>query len=1087
MRTPIIFFLGLLITTTTNSQVKVIDKPDRNVMEIRNELLGIVIPKESAFDPKNAGKIPAPIQSIIYYDGSYSDNTTNYLLYTVPATSLKVKIVKQTTDECIIELRYTFKKPEFTFMGEKYKGGGPGPGYYLCTITIRKNSKSVIVEEDSNYDICYFLKLNRGLNPNKARYRGWSATSPEFGQMPDGSVYRQYSENKYVDATVTIRHTKDEFYQNLSLWQPAGGEINTGHYWMLFNDQAQQSANMLGFYHGRPSRYIQSGNNGVRLFLRMQDEVMKEEKNIIELYVSLQRRGPDNSWAPHRRIEWCLYISTKQDVLPPEEIQPIAIEQNNVTGLGKKIDTYAQKKAVLIPAFYQGALYMPKHKIQELIAKVKKDDDFYNKVYLYNYDLKPVLDAWRDKKAAQTLINEIVSYGKNLETIYKSGDGIHTFSTVYWRGAMVFKKMALQASCLFADTSIKIQPAEKRDIEKTIALMARISWDDDNVPLQDTAGVNYGPANMYSQFKNNGRSFFALLFANDPEFSARAKMVATEVVKDINNGIYENGSSFATPHYTQTVIDPILFTMLQLKQAGIKNLFAEKGKLYRFFDFYTSLLTPPSVRFSGNRKLISLGDGSEESATSFGLMAAGIEESDEKYSKKLYSIFYNGPIRTSIYGYIALTIDLTRNPKIDFQSANSNYDGYLSHFRSSVNTENESALWVLNGDKYFDHRNDDRGEFVIYALKTPVSLSRSCFYYPRAWGAAIRNMVIPENRFPEWSGSNQPIEPDSKNGLIWHQSSQVEYASLGKSAVSISKMERKPETWVRKIVMISSNEERPIFIFFDSINNNQPNIWSMLLMSEGTVQTPAGAITPNERIHNGNTLQQLPEGSPARTLQKGIQRFSFTGQAWPVEMHSTRGINFDLYTVSPISTEFSLAQWTTTWQNSIEAQEYNLTMKKPYSEAQQIIRVKSKSPFFHLLIPYKKGEAPYTVAAQENNRILLSNNSEQIIVSSKYYFFTTTAGKKIIASFGSEKIIEKGFSIEGGPTEIEVEGNEIIIRIHGNSGVRKITIPYKIKSTQNLPMKVIPGGTQIEINFKSKGLNMLSSQQGYEKFIFKML
>jgi hypothetical protein len=1085
MRTAVFLFWWLLLAVTVKSQVRIVDKPNTNVMEVRNELLGVVIPKESAFDLKNAGKIPAPIQSIIYYDGSYSDNTTNYLLYTVPATSLKIKIVRQTADECIVVLRYTFQKPEFTFMGEKYRAGGAGPGYYQCTITVRKNSKSVIVEEDSNYDICYFLKLNRGLNPDKARYRGWSSTSPELGQMPDGSVYRQYSENKYVDALVNIRHTKDEFYQNLSLWQPAGGEINTGHYWMLFNDKAQQSANMLGFYHGRPSRYIQSGNNGVRLFLRMEDEVMKEEKNILELYVSLQRRGPDNSWAPHRRIEWCLYISTKKDLLPPEEIQPIAIEQNNVAGLGKKIDLYAQKKAVLIPAFYQGALYMPKQKIQELITRVKNDDNFYNKVYQYNYDLKPVLDAWRDKKAAQLLINEIISYGKNLESIYKNGDGIHTFSTVYWRGAMVFKKMALQASCLFADASIKIQPADKQAIEKTIALMARISWDDDNVPLQDTAGVNYGPANMYSQFKNNGRSFFALLFANDPEFSARARMVATEVVKDINTGIYENGSSYATPHYAQTVVDPILFTMLQLKQAGIKNLFAEKGKLHRFFSFYTSLLTPPSVRFLGNRKLISLGDGSEESATSFGLMAAGVEESDEKYSQKLYSIFYNGPIRTSIYGYIALAIDLTRNPKSDFQSANSNYEGYLSHFRSGVNSENESALWVLNGDKYFDHRNDDRGEFVIYALKAPLSLSRSCFYYPRAWGAGIRNMVIPENKFPEWSSNSQPIEPDPKIGGIWHKSSQVEYASLGKSSVSVSKMERKPETWMRKIIMVAPKEERPVFIFFDSINNNQPNIWSMLLMSEGAVQTPAGAITPVERLHNGNSIQQLPEGTPVKPIQKGLQRFSFNGQTWPAEMHSTKGINFDLYTISAASSEFSLAQWTTTWQNSIEAQEYMQTMKKPYSEAQQIIRIKSTSPFFHILIPYKKGEATYTVVSRENRRVLLSNQTEQMILTPQYYYFTAT-GKIIVASFGSEKITEKGFSIEGGAAEIETEGNEITIRVHGNSGMRKIIVPYKVKPLQNLPVKTVTGGTQIEINFKSKGLDLLSSEQGYEKIVLKI-
>jgi hypothetical protein len=111
----------------------------------------------------------------------------------------------------------------------------------------------------------------------------------------------------------------------------------------------------------------------------------------------------------------------------------------------------------------------------------------------------------------------------------------------------------------------------------------------------------------------------------------------------------------------------------------------------------------------------------------------------------------------SLFGDIAFTLDMSKNYSSTLHLSSSNFTGYLSHFRNASNTNNETALWIINGESYFDHRNNDRGEVAIYALKTPLSLSRSSFYYPRADDERIRSVVIPEAEFPEWKTANQPV------------------------------------------------------------------------------------------------------------------------------------------------------------------------------------------------------------------------------------------------------------------------------------------------------------------------------------------
>ena len=1090
----ILFFIAWSFNINSYAQVVVKETKDGMLWEISNGNLGIGIPSEASYK-KNEQQTLSPIQYFIYPNGQKSDNTPNYITIQYPRMGgsgplgLKLKWVIRNKDECKVEILYAFRKPRFELYGKKYDGGEPGPGYYKTTIHIRKDEKSVMFLEEFDYEISHRVNISNGLEPDQYRYRGWSADSEQNGYEKPGVKYRQEAERGYpMDATKEIVFDANGKYVQLPYWEPAGGEINNGRYWMAYNKNAPKSAFLFGVFQGNPAKLYGGRGIALNLFSTTNTEEDKGQKKV-ELTLGLERRGADDSWYIKKRFEWGVFISTKNDLLETVKTQPIAVEMNKRSGLAKEIDDYANKPAILVPSFYEGGIFCSPVKLQQLIKRVANDDAFYQ--YMVNADsyYKPVFDAWRTEKAAQSLINELINFSKELKENYKTGEGIYRDDIRYWKGANQFKLKAITISCLFADKKININAAQRKELESLVRLMARILWSDTNAPINDSAGINFGTANMPTQYMNS-RYFFALLLGKDPEFQKRSSLVLNEVKANIKSNIYGNGSTFGTPHYTQPAIEPILFSTLQLKYAGIADLFRDEPLIKKFADFYSSLLTPPSPRFGNNRKIISFGDGSEESAVVFGLLASGYENLYPDLSKQLNAVFQNGPPRMSLFGPVFLAVDLSTQYKqpIDLQS--SNYTGYLSHHRFAPNSENETAAWILNGDSLFDHRNDDRGEIAIYSLNAPLSLSRSSFYYPQATDARIRSMVIPYSLFPEWDKSDQPVNIRSFKPGTWQRSKQIEFAKLSVSSISTSHMQTDSDAWIRRVVVIGKNAEKPIIVLFDSLHTKGDNIWSMLFMSDGPVQTPAGVVTPLKKIYNNNDKTEKPVGTLAQNLKTGVSRFHFTGQSWNKNFHSHGGIDWDVYLISQVPTSFSMSQWTTTWQNSSEQDDFMKANGRPYEESQQILRIKGGKDFFTIITPFHKGDKYSEPFKQINNEtfLLKDNNDSTLITRSGFRIKNTES--ITLGSWSSQSFNNSGYAISGGPAEMDITAKGIKVRIHGNSGVRTFRVPITgISTTQSsaqIKLSVQKGYTEWTINYKSKGMDLLSTEQGYTEYLFNI-
>ncbi len=1073
------------------AKVKLENFESDNYWKLSNGLVGIILVKEKKIGSAQAQKFLAPIQSLIYADGTFSDESPNFLVTATDPVSIEVTVVKNDGDECVIRYYYSFKKKQFYYGKKTYKGGDAGNGFYKATIRLRKDAKSIMIEEESDYDIFYSIKISNGIRPDKARYRGWSAISKDYGYEPSGQVYRAEHERGYpLDATVDLNINKPFVYPKLVLWEPAGGENNSGRYWIIYNSKAKETGNIMGFFQGKPSKLFAVKETGPRLRVYPADRITEKEP-YVSIDMAIDRLAPDQSFATRRRFEWGIFIGTQKDILDPAATQPIAIEMNQQSGISKRVDNYITKGAQLVPAFYKGAIYLPEEKIQLLIKKVKNDQSFYEKVCSIDGLYKPVFDAWRFPDSAKSLLKSILQWNNKIQKEYKNGEGSYAWDLRYWKGAINFKFYALASSFLFAGRTIEISPADKKEIEQMLALMARVVWDEDNTPTFDSSGINLGPENMIYMYQNNARYFFALLYANDPEFSVKSKAILNKVKSDLDNAVYNNGSSFGNPHYIQATMDPLLFTMLQLKQAGIANLFKNNTIIYRFVDFFKSLLTPPSVRFNGYRKLISFGDGSEESTVTFGLLAAGLEDSDKKLSDELYTIFENGAPHLSIYGPLSLSTDISQQHTGLSRISTSNFTGYLTHLRYNVNTPNETAIWILNGDSLYDHRTDDAGEIAIYALGAPLSVGRSCFYYPSATDARIKSVVVPHAQFPEWSSNAQPINIRSLTNRTWPISEQISFANLGRSSVSESLMQSNELKWVRRVTAINSFNDRPLIIIYDSVSGSEGNIWSMFFSSEGPIQTPMGSVEPVEKIYDNNNRKELPQGTVPKKLNPGWSYFHFTGQKWNHLFHTAGGINWSLSFLSKVNTEFSLAQWTTTWQNDAESREFQKTNNKPYADKQQILRLKSSEPITAVITPFRKGIGTIQQPIKQISPgyHLFVQNKDSIVFTQDGYYSNTNDTTKLFALFLKDKIFSYNYvTMAGGPLEIEATEKFIKIRVHGGSGTRKIKLPFSglklITPSSQVKSLIREQQTEITISYINPTMDLLSSNNSFTEWIW---
>ena len=111
--------------------------------------------------PGSEGNVGAPMQTPMYSVTGYS-----------------VQVLDSGPMKTVVQASYTFNKPKYFYGAWSLPAGS---GHYTARITIYANSKSVLVDEDTDMEMAYFLPLYTQLTPDIARWKGHGSSSPACG------------------------------------------------------------------------------------------------------------------------------------------------------------------------------------------------------------------------------------------------------------------------------------------------------------------------------------------------------------------------------------------------------------------------------------------------------------------------------------------------------------------------------------------------------------------------------------------------------------------------------------------------------------------------------------------------------------------------------------------------------------------------------------------------------------------------------------------------------------------------------------------------------------------------------------------
>ncbi|MBD0294891.1 MAG: hypothetical protein ICV84_06775, partial [Flavisolibacter sp.] len=1094
-----LFFILLLLPLFSSAQVSISDYAG-NYRQISNGWCGVIVPKQGTIQGTlgNSNAVMAPIQAVIYHDGTVSNSgvgnvTLKYPFFSASGWSVSVDenvttdrtgtiSFTQSSSKRTIRIAYSFTKEAFNYgngydrTGASYasKGGGAGPGYLDMYVTMETGAKSAQVIWDTNYDLYFDIPLSNGLNPNRLRYSGHSAqdvctlfSSQCWPQSQNGYEivngqkipYRREEGRLPSDATIDWSPGNgNREFQAMHLWP--GYMPSTGFYWMMYNTGG---GNVFGMYHGRPSLIYGSNETGPCFrFLNGQSYMTFWSK----------RRSDDNNFVEKIRQEVGLWMSNTSDVNDPQQYQPIAVDYNYYGHrLGSKVDNWYNNPSDVADYFNAAAFYRSASEMQDFISKLKNNAGYYSKMAEADTYFEQHIGTYIRNGNEQQLIQELLNKCEYVRQAFKTGNGIADWNNQMGRirgfeGPTNWKKYSIQFAMLLADPGKNIPADQKDKLYRYMSMLAHIAKDQDFAPnrvqMADPTRIfiGFGTPNMPIQLKAN-QDYWTMIYAQkNAEYAGLASTIYQESLSQLDNLINPDGSSIGTTHYLAADLSGALYNTLQVKQAGLGDIAtALQPKLRKLADFTFNFGTPKHPGFGNQRFMDPQEDSPIEMNAYVPLLAQVLKAFDGQLSDEMYAFAQSGNEHGDFeFGYESMAVDWTiKNNDFTRHLKNVSFPLYYSAARFAPNTNNETYTRLIAGNGWYDHRlGNTQNQSSLYALSAPISYFWTSMYNPHPYHPGLKNIMMPANMLPDWN-STSPLGEWSWQ-TAWGGSTMQEYGKGLFSSIARG-LATGVTQWERKMITVAPDAARPVIILRDNVGNGGNNVYTQTLFADGAVGTPAGSITPPSPSGG------WPVSSGTYSLSAGANEFNFTGTS--MAGHPNGGINFKVLSILPSGGQFVLSNWSA-------------------GERQYILRVKASGTMTHIYLPYNKGQGdPYNGYSYSSGKLTLPYGGATMVVSDDGYYYSSDT-MTVVSSFGSAGWNHNSYNIVGGIAEIHRQGDKIKIRVHGNSGTRKVTVPFIAKlvsDQQGVSVTTSNNQTEVTISYINNQVALTSAEQGYTEIV----
>lgn len=1152
--------------------------------QITNGLAGIRVVTAAA-NPGPWNK--APLQGILMPNGAWTGaGASPNLLYAeskavsgcigcsmlatpmYTATGYTVSVVDSGPMKVVLKVSYTFNRPQYAAGSTVVNTAGPG--HYTLIVTMYANSKSVLVDEDSDMMFSYYLPLYAQLQPNLARFRGHDSvdstgnpnpvcgyesplsvtaaanTAPivitasgpasaglangqrvtisgvlgntaangfyfvktsgyatgQFGLYSDAALthpvagngtwtgggtmkpaYRGQNITPAADAFLDLTYTGDRpasyrcdanSYRKMLTDYPAATH-SAAWYAEMFNSAAGINGPVVGMYTGRASKQIFSAAGPSMPGIYSSNKHWISGTQDAGIQVDNLLRGPDGTNSPVIHRNWAIFVSTEKDLAAPGNHQPIADEQNALTGINlSRLYTYQ----LIYPDPVGGWQweYLPAAGANRLISAVQNGTAICGTPTCYYSLLKnsegsrwggSLLNMWQGNSAAavQAALNAVTGIAQQIVQMLAAGDNHFDGLLGYYQLGLYTSPSSTVLNAILMNPNTT--PAQKTLAKAELALFGCLLWDDDWFPIDNPSGESDGLANQIQQYLQY-RTQSAAAAPSQPFLATTVATAATYPASDFNSNFSSTGAAAGSTHYQSAFFEPLILNYLNFALDGtpINGMPAMSDpKWSAYANWELSIQTPPEPRFGGStnvalglamRKGYSNGDGNTEADVRTGMLGTALYTVNPTLAGNLMWAWQQSNSATIVtedsqFVTTLAAIDPTI-PPIKPQLGSINVPGYHSVERHNFGTANETAVWFINGGFYSTggHRHADDGQVSIYALSAPLAIDWNAnLYYPETPGRFMHDSIVYDTELTHTWNADNPGLWDASGSM--QNPTNTEFAAFGSSTAAIANFTASDGTvWTRSVRTMAFDPGYPVIYVKDTFAGPSAAAGKTLtwnLMATGTVGTPAGPVTPTTRFSAGcqTPAAQLPSDGNVYGLNAGLQQFSFTGQAWL--KHAAGGINWDLFTLPTGGTEqFLIGNWGHGCHPTRESGEYQTANGKPFAETQHILRVHDTAPFTTILLPYAKTSAPVRTVTQQACGVQIvqtngTNGAETTCFndSAAQYSNATTS---ILSIYDGSAQAAFGVSASGGPQEITIQAGQITWTISGAAaGTRSLTLP----------------------------------------------